>query len=69
MLLSRRIVELYSIVRHEFVEDGECHIRIHAAGSVAHEQGDMHHFANLTGLHDDRGLPSLPAMYEVMMHR
>ena len=69
MCLRRRVVLLDLVLLHEVVQHGECHVRTNRAGTIAEQQGCVHHLTNLTALHNQSGLHTLLHTDEVMMHR
>ena len=45
------VVHLYPFRLHETVQYGEGHVRVDGAGSIAHQQGGVHHFAYFSAFH------------------
>ena len=51
VFLCSFVVHLYPSRLHETVQYGECHVRVDGAGSIAHQQCGMHHFAYFSAFH------------------
>ena len=68
VLLRRFIVHLYLALLHQVVQHGVSHVGADGTGTVAQQQGGVHHFANFAALHDKSCLYALLHTDEVMVY-
>ena len=68
VLLRRLVVHLHLAPFHPVIEHGERHVRVEGAGTVAQQQGGMHHFADFPALDNQRRLHTLLHADQVVMH-
>ena len=62
------ILLLNLMTLHQVIEHGKRHIGIDGTGSIAQQQGSMHHLANLAALHNKRSLHTLTHSNQVVVH-
>ena len=53
---------------HEVVQHGKGHVGTNRTRAIAQQQSRVHHFANLTALHNKCRLYALANTYQVMMY-
>ena len=68
ILFSRFIIHLHLTAFYQIVEHSECHIRINSTGTIANEQGSMHHFACFATLNHQGCFHALLHRNKVMVY-
>ena len=61
------LVHLEGALVNLLLDYGECHIRVHCAGTVSQQQRRVHNFTDFSALHDKRCLHPLLDGYKVMV--
>ena len=59
VLLSCSVLLLDLVTFHQIIEHGEGHVRTQGAGTIAQQQGSVHHLTDLTTLHNQCCLHTL----------
>ena len=68
VLLRCFVVHLHFALLHQVVQHGVGHVGADGTGTVAQQQGGVHHFANFAALHDKSCLYALLHTDEVMVY-
>ena len=67
MAFGRSIVLLNLVTLHQVVENGKRHIRTDGAGTIAQQQGGMHHLTNFATLYNQGSLHTLTHAYQIVV--
>ena len=51
VLFCSFVIQLYPFRLYEAVKYGEGHVRVDGTGSISHQQGGVHHFADFSAFH------------------